>query len=92
MEQYLVVVESGAHNYSAYSPDVAGCVASGSTVEETLKNMREALTFHLEGMLEDGIELPEPRGLLFYLSQGEPIAEPDDLLTYIEIRYPATMA
>ncbi len=88
MEQYLVVVENGAHNYSAYSPDVQGCVASGDTVEETIKNMKEALTLHLEGMTEDGDELPQPQGLLFYLTQSDPIAEPEDLLTYIEIRQP----
>lgn len=89
MEQYLVVVENGAHNYSAYSPDVQGCVASGNTIEETIKNMKEALTLHLEGMTEDGDELPQPKGLLFYLTQDDSIAGPEDFLTHIEIRQPA---
>jgi predicted RNase H-like HicB family nuclease len=48
-----VVVEKGEHNYSAYSPDLPGCVTTGQTVEETIKNMREAVLFHLEGLRED---------------------------------------
>ena len=48
-----VVVEKGDHNYSAYSPDPPGCVSTGQTVEETIKNMREAVLFHLEGLRED---------------------------------------
>ncbi len=91
MEQYLVVVEGKEPNYSAYSPDVPGCVAAGKTVEETLKNMKEALTLHLEGIAEDGDEFPQPKGLLFYLSQDDAIAEPEDLLTYIEVRQPTVV-
>ena len=60
MQQFLVVIEQGEHNYSAYSPDVPGCVATGKTVEQTLKNMSEALAFHLEGMKEANLELPQP--------------------------------
>ncbi len=54
----LVVVEKGTRNYSAYAPEVPGCVATGKTCEETLRNMREALQMHLEGIAEDGDEMP----------------------------------
>ncbi len=54
----LVVVGKSPHNYSAYAPEVPGCVATGKTVEETLRNMRDALQLHLEGTLEDGDEMP----------------------------------
>lgn len=48
MRKFVVVVEQGEKNYSAYSPDVPGCVATGATVDETLKNMAEAIRFHLK--------------------------------------------
>ena len=60
MHKYLVLVEQGLHNYSAYSPDLPGCVSAGDTVEETLANFQEALQMHIEGILEDGDSLPVP--------------------------------
>jgi predicted RNase H-like HicB family nuclease len=60
MYKYLVIVEQGPNNYSAYSPDVPGCVTAGDTVEETLNNFREALQMHIEGILEDGDAIPSP--------------------------------
>lgn len=57
--KYLIILEPTATGYSAYSPDVLGCVATGKTREETRANMREALAFHLEGMRAEGLELPE---------------------------------
>jgi len=59
MYRYLVVIEDAGENFSAYAPDVPGCVATGSTVGDTLKNMEEALQVHLRGMLEDGDPPPE---------------------------------
>lgn len=56
--QYLVVIEQADENYSAYAPDVPGCVATGDTVEETIKNYREALSAHLDAMIRDGEPLP----------------------------------
>jgi len=56
--EYLIVIEKAESNWAAYSPDVLGCVATGRTVEETVENMRGALTLHLETMIEDGEELP----------------------------------
>jgi predicted RNase H-like HicB family nuclease len=62
-ERYLILVEGGPpSNYSAWSPDVLGCVAVGDTVEKCVAEMRSALAFHLEGMQEDGEALPEPSG------------------------------
>jgi predicted RNase H-like HicB family nuclease len=55
----LVMVERAAANWSAYAPDVPGCVATGATREEALANMRGALDLHLRGMREDGEPLPE---------------------------------
>ena len=55
-----MILEKGTTGYGAYSPDLPGCVATGSTPEETLDRMRAAIGFHLEGMREDGIPLPEP--------------------------------
>ncbi|MCW5878656.1 MAG: type II toxin-antitoxin system HicB family antitoxin [Anaerolineales bacterium] len=59
MARYLIVIEKTNKNYSAYSPDLDGCVAAGQTREETVKNMQEAIEFHLAGMEEDGLPLPE---------------------------------
>ena len=62
-DHYLVLIEGGPpSNYSAWSPDLPGCVATGETLEEVEGEMREAITFHLEGMAEDGEALPEPSG------------------------------
>jgi predicted RNase H-like HicB family nuclease len=62
-DQYLVLIEGGPpSNYSAWSPDVRGCVATGATIEEVRAEMREALAFHLEGLADAGEPLPEPSG------------------------------
>lgn len=89
MEHYLVVIERGALNYSAYWPDILGCVAPGTTVEETIERMKSALVMHLEGLVEDGDALPHPKGLKYYLSTDEPVAESGDLITHIEVALPA---
>jgi len=60
MKQYLVVFEKTNSNYSAYSPDLPGCIATGKTRREVERNIREAIAVHLEGMKEDGIIPPEP--------------------------------
>lgn len=63
IEQYLILVEGGPpSNYSACSPDVPGCVATGATIEACVKEMREALTGHLDVMREHGEALPAPTG------------------------------
>ena len=62
--KYTIVVEKGTDNYSAYVPDLPGCVAAGDTVEETEALLREAIELHLEGMIEDGIPIPQPSDLI----------------------------
>ena len=57
---YTAIAEKAPSNYSAYLPDVPGCVATGRTAEEALKNLRQSLAFHLEGLKEDGIDPPPP--------------------------------
>lgn len=62
-ERYLILLEGGPpSNYSAWSPDLLGCVATGDTIEECVSEMRDAIAFHLEGMVEDGDSIPEPTG------------------------------
>jgi len=85
--KYLVIIEKAKNNYSAYSPDVLGCVTTGKTIEETLKMMKEALEFHFEGMIEDGEAIPKPKGLNFYLEQTDEISS-DDILAHIELAIP----
>lgn len=58
---YAIVIEWGPRNYSAYAPDLPGCIATGATVEEVTQLMREGIPFHLEGMCEDGEPIPPPR-------------------------------
>ena len=58
--RYAVVIEKAEGNYSAYVPDLPGCVATGATLEETERQIREAIEFHLEGMREEGLTIPEP--------------------------------
>lgn len=55
-----VVIEKGERNYSAYVPDLPGCVSVGSTLDEVKQEIREAIAFHLDGMREDGLPIPEP--------------------------------
>ena len=88
MEKYLVVVQKAKSNYAVYSPDVLGCVATGKTVESTLKNMKEALEMHLKGLAELGETLPAARDLAHYLQSAEPIAELTDLTTYLQVHTP----
>lgn len=58
--RYAVVIERTPHNYAAYVPDLPGCVSTGATEEEVIRRIREAIAFHLEGMREDGLPIPEP--------------------------------
>ena len=77
MKRYLVVVEGGQNgeNYSAYSPDVDGCVAAGETMDEVLNLMYEALQLHLGAMARDGEELPEESISAVYMAIPEPKLE-----------------
>ena len=61
--KYLVVVEKAKKNYAAYVPDLPGCIATGSTIEEVHSNIRSAIAMHVEGLREDGLPVPEPQTL-----------------------------
>ena len=63
----LIVVEKTKTGYSAYSPDLEGCIATGATREEVENTMREAIAFHLEGMKADGYPVPEPHSYATYV-------------------------
>lgn len=67
MKRFLVVIEKANGNYSAYSPDLPGCIATGRSVSETETNMYEAMRLHLQGMKEDGIGIPEPHSIGEYV-------------------------
>ncbi|MBI2934087.1 MAG: type II toxin-antitoxin system HicB family antitoxin [Chloroflexi bacterium] len=66
--KYLIVVEKADGNYSAYSPDIPGCVAVGDTTEEVVRNMREAIEFHVQGLVEDNLPVPEPSSRAEYVA------------------------
>ena len=65
--RYAIVVEKTENNYSAYVPDLPGCVATGATVEETEREIREAIGFHIEGLIEDGLPVPQATSIVEYL-------------------------
>jgi predicted RNase H-like HicB family nuclease len=65
--RYAVVIEAAGNNFSAYVPDLPGCVATGSTPAETEAAIREAIVFHLDGMREDGIPVPAPSSRVEYV-------------------------
>ena len=66
MYRYLIIIEKGEHNYSAYVPDLPGCITTGATYEEVQKNMHEAITLHLRGMIEDQEPIPVPQTMAEY--------------------------
>jgi predicted RNase H-like HicB family nuclease len=65
--RYAIVIEKAENNYSAYVPDLPGCVATGASVEEVEGQIREAIELHLEGMREDGIPFPTPQSRVDYV-------------------------
>jgi predicted RNase H-like HicB family nuclease len=67
MKKYLIVIEPTQTGFSAYSPDLPGCVSTGRTREEVEQNMREAITFHLDGLREEGHTVPEPQTYSAYV-------------------------
>ena len=65
--KYLVIIEKSNTGYSAYSPDLPGCVSTGATREEAELNMQEAMEFHIEGMRKEGYEIPKPSSTSAYV-------------------------
>jgi predicted RNase H-like HicB family nuclease len=68
LRAYTVIYEKADHNWSAYSPDVPGCTATGKTRAEVEENFREALAFHFEGLREEGLPIPEPTSEVGHVS------------------------
>jgi len=65
--RYAVVIEKAENNYSAYVPDLPGCIATGATVAEAEMQIREAIAFHLEGLREDGLPIPPASSQVEYI-------------------------
>ncbi len=68
MHRFLIVIEKAKGNYSAYSPDLPGCVATGTTKEETGNNMHKAIEMHIQGLLKDSLPIPKPQALAEYIA------------------------
>ncbi len=65
--RYAIVIEKTPNNYSAYPPDLPGCTATGATLAEVQQQIKEAIEFHLEGLREEGLPIPEPTTLCEYV-------------------------
>lgn len=72
-KRFLIIVEKAGRGFSAYSPDLPGCISTGKTREQTEANMNAAVKFHIEGMLEDGQAIPKPQSSAAYLLQEIPV-------------------
>ena len=65
--RYAIVIEKADSNYAAYVPDLPGCVTTGKSIEETEQQIREAIEFHIRGLREDGLPIPEPSSKVNYV-------------------------
>jgi len=68
MHRFLIIIEKANDNYSAYSPDLPGCIATGKRREEAERNMHEAVEMHLQGMIEDKMPVPESVSFAEYIA------------------------
>ena len=95
MEKYLVVIEKAAGNYSAFSPDLPGCITVGNTIEETTASTKDAIELYLEGIAENGEDIPSSKGLLYHIEQGifdeKQIAE-EYFIAMLEVNFPKMAA
>ena len=71
MYRFLIIIQKANNNYSAYSPDLPGCVATGTTRDETEKNMHEAIEMHINGLQEDNLPIPESKSFAEYTAISE---------------------
>ena len=71
MKRFLIVIEKAAQNFSAYSPDLPGCVATGRTREEVETNMHEAISLHVQGLIEDNLPVPDTTSFAEYIALPE---------------------
>jgi predicted RNase H-like HicB family nuclease len=65
--RYAIVIEKAVNNYSAYVPDLPGCVATGANIQDVNQQIKEAIAFHLDGLREEGLPIPEPTTLCEYV-------------------------
>ena len=95
MEKYLVVIEKADNNYSAFSPDLPGCITVGPTVDETIASIKEAIELYLETMAEEGVSLPTSKGLRYHIEQGifdeDQVAE-EYYIAQVEVHLPKAAA
>ena len=68
MKRFLIIIEKAEGNYSAYSPDLPGCVATGKTKDQAARNMHQAIELHLEGLREDGLPIPKSHSSAEYVA------------------------
>ncbi len=88
----MVVIEKADSNYSAFSPDILGCVTVGDAIEDTLTNMKEAINLYFEDTIENGNDIPHPKGLEYHIKEGifmEGEIAQDYFITHVEIQLPA---
>lgn len=71
MYRFLIVIEKANNNYSAYSPDLPGCVATGATREKAEQNMYESIEMHIQGLLEDNLPIPKSNSFAEYIAVNE---------------------
>jgi predicted RNase H-like HicB family nuclease len=68
MIQFLIIIEKANGNYSSFSPDIPGCIATGKTAQEAKRKIREAIEFHIEGLVKEGLPVPKPSSKSDYVS------------------------
>ena len=71
MYRFLIVIEKANNNYSAYSPDLQGCIATGATREDAERNMYEAIEMHIQGLIEDKLPIPKSNSFAEYVALNE---------------------
>ncbi len=71
MYRFLIVIEKANNNYSVYSPDLQGCIATGATREDAERNMYEAIEIHIQGLIEDKLPIPESNSFAEYVALNE---------------------
>ena len=84
-EKYLIVVEKTQTGFSAYSPDVLGCISTGKTMEQTLSNIKSALQLHLKAMVEDSENIPVPKGVESHIEVERESEGEEYFLTHISV-------
>ena len=95
MEKYLVVIEKADENYSAFSPNLPGCITVGATVEETISHIKEAIELYLEVTAEQGKGVPPSCGLRYHIDQGvfnENEMAPEYYIAQVEVHPPKIAA